>query len=99
MKKINIVFDDEFDDVDILLVPDDIADNIENVVQEFFNWVEIPENRKRFVVRIIDGYEIISFATEEFIWWLNEIKIQTPPKAEILIQHTKYIPDYPSAEF
>ena len=99
MKRVYVVFDDEFDDVDILLVPDDIADNIERVVWEFNQWLRIPENRSRFVVKIINGYGILSINTEEFLWWLNHVRIDTTQKATILTQHTKLVSDYPRAEF
>ncbi len=99
MKKVYVVFDDEFDDVDILLVPDNIADNIERVVWEFNQWLRIPENRSRFVVKGVNGYGIISINTEEFLWWLNHVRIDTTQKAAILTQHTKLVSDYPRAEF
>lgn len=99
MKKINVIFDDEFNDVDILLVPDDVAYNIEHVVQEFNQWLSLPDNRSRFVVEVINGYRVIGIGTEEFLWWLNNIQIKAEPKAAILEQHTKLIPNYPCAEF
>lgn len=99
MKKVNVVFDDEIDDVDILLVPDEIADNIEGVLREFNQWLRIPENRSRFVVKVINGYEIISINTEEFLWWLNYVRIDDTQKATILIQHAKLVVDYPRADF
>lgn len=39
MKKINIVYDGYLDDVDIIRVPDVVAENIEDVTQDFFNWM------------------------------------------------------------
>lgn len=99
MKKINVVYDDMFDDVDILLVPDEIADNIEYVVWEFNQWLSSPENRNRFVLEVIDGYEVIGIETEAFLWWLNHLLIHTEHKAAILKQHTQLIPEYPCAEF
>ena len=35
MKRVNIVFDDVFDDADILLIPDEIFSRIEEIGQEF----------------------------------------------------------------
>lgn len=94
-----MVFDDEFDDVDILLVPDDVADNIACVVWDFNQWLGIPENRSKFVVEIIDGSDALNIETEDFLWWLNHVRICTPQKAVILVQHTKLVNDYPRAEF
>lgn len=99
MKRVYVVFDNIFDDVDILLVPAEIASNIERVVWEFNNWLSFPENRSRFVVENVNGYGIIGIGTEEFLWWLNHVRIDTTQKATILAQHTKLVSDYPRAEF
>ena len=99
MRKINVIFDDEFDDVDILLVPDDVAYNIVHVVQAFNQWLLLPDNRSRFVVEVINGYEVIGIETEEFLWWLNNIHIKAAQKAIILERHTTLIRNYPCAEF
>ena len=99
MKKVNVVFDDEIDDVDIILVPDDIADNIASVMWEFNQWLSLPENRRRFVEKTIDGREVLEIGTEKILWWLNHIKIDSMQKATLLVQHTKLVSDYPSIEF
>ena len=98
MEKINLVFDDEYDDVDILLVPKAIADNIDAVVNEFFSWTAIPENGQRFVAEAF-GKTVLGIDTKEFIWWLNEIKISGDEKAQVLEEHTSYCPEYPRADF
>ena len=99
MRRVNVVYDEVFDDVDILLVPDNIAENIEHIVNEFNHWLLLPENRGRFVVKVLDGYDILEIGTMEFLWWLNHVKIDTTQKASILTQHTNLVPDYPCAEF
>ena len=54
MKKINIAYDYEYDDiankltvtgeVDIVCVPDYICENLEQKVQKFFDWTDTPDS-------------------------------------------------------
>ena len=99
MTKVNVVFDDELADVDIILVPDEIASNIEAIVQSFFNWAFEPENKPQFMKRTNNGRMVMSLGTHELIWWLNKYRIVDGPKAAIIMEHTTYCADYPSAEF
>ena len=99
MKQINVLYDDDFEDVDILLVPDDIALHIDDVTQQFIKWLNIPENRCRFLILNGSGNQVLGVDTEEFLWWLNHIKILDEQKASIVCQHTKYINTLPTAEF
>ena len=99
MRRVNVVYDDDFDDVDILLVPDYVADNIERIVNEFNHWILLPENHGRFVAKVINGYEVLGIGTAEFLWWLNHVKIDIAPKASIITQHTNLVPEFPCAEF
>ena len=99
MKKINIVFDDNYENIDILSVPNNIAESIEQVVREFNVWLSIPENSRRFLVNYADEIEVLDINTEEFIWWLNNVRIVGIEKATIVEQHTSFVPTYPIAEF
>lgn len=73
MKKINIAYDYQYDDiagkltvageVDIVCVPDYICENLEQKVQEFFDWTDTPDSgmpqrnqRKRGVLRCRRGF-------------------------------------------
>jgi hypothetical protein len=98
MKPINILYDGLIDDVDIVLVPDEIADSIEQVVGEFWRWLEVPENKKRFLKPDEKWGQVLSVDTKEFLWWMNNIKI-TGEEAMILQQHTSFVTEYPTAEF
>ena len=107
MKKINIIYNYEYDDVseqltiqddvDIVYVPDCICDNLEQNVQEFFNWTNCLDSG---CWKEINGALVCSVDTEDFIRWIN----QTYPNLEaesafIVKQHTKYNSQYPIAEF
>ena len=39
MKYVNVVFGDDLSDVEIISVPDDVAENIEDLGQQFCNWL------------------------------------------------------------
>lgn len=99
LSKVNIVYDLDYQDVDIIGVPHEMASIIDDIAQEFFRWLRVPENGRRFLVKEGDGHEVLNINTKEFVWWLNNIKIIGEPKATIILQHTSYNPQYPSADF
>ena len=99
MEYIYVVFDNEYDDVDILSVPNEIAENIDLVVQQFFNWLCVPENANRFLIPSQNGHMVLGIGTKEFLWWLNSVKITGTLKAELITQHTTLQHDFPIAEF
>ena len=99
MRLVNLLFDEEYENVDILSVPDDIADNIDNIAQEFTRWIWFPENRQQFMVTLSDGKECLSFDTKEFLWWLNNIFLSPGQTAAIYLQHTSFHPEHPTANF
>jgi hypothetical protein len=99
MKLINIVYGDETDDADILLVSDYVHDNIDQVVQNFFDWAESTNEHGYFVVDVC-GNKVLSLGTDEFIKWLNDNYFQSENKEMVVAKaHTKYNPKYPTAEF
>ena len=99
MKLINVVYEYDYDDVDIILVPDEIADNIELTVRQFNQWLSIPENGKEFFVTTACNQIALGIDTEEFLRWLNNFKIADGTKASIVKQHTTYISKYPMVDF
>ncbi len=96
MKAVNLVFGEDYNDVDILLVPDEIADNIDVVLRKFNKWLSIPENQNRFLVPY-HGRMVLGIDTKEFLWWLNNCEMLDNQESTILKQHTAYQPDYPAA--
>lgn len=98
MKLINLVFDEELNEVDILEVPDHIADNIEHYVVEFNRWLFDPENRKRFLAPY-KGHLELAIGTEEFLWWLNFYHSSEKESSTIIRQHTTFCPSSPVAYF
>ena len=98
MKRIIMLYDGHYDDADFLVVPDDIADDIEKVVWDFNIWLRDPKNNFRFM-KTENGITCLSIDTNEFLWWLNNVRITGEDKAEIESQHTNFIEGYPVAYF
>lgn len=106
MKLINIIYEYEYDDitntttvlgnVDIIKVPDFVCDNIDTIVQEFFDWTALNQNRKKYENK--NG--VLCIGTNEFVEWLNEnYALDENQKIIIIAIDTKYNSDYPSALF
>ena len=109
MKLINILYDYKYDDiedtvivtgdVDIVSVPDFVCNNIDAVVQKFFYWASSTRDHGYFVQNT-SGHEVLAVGTNEFIKWLNDNYIQYENQEIVVVEaHTKYNPNYPSAEF
>lgn len=109
MKLINILYDYEYDDiedtiivtdyVDIISVPDVVCNNLDTIVQKFFDWVANTKNHK-YHIKNANGEEVLAVGTNEFIKWLNNNYIQCEnQEIKIVEEHTSYNPNYPSALF
>ena len=98
MKPINLVFENDLSDVDILFVPDYVAENIDHMVLEFNKWLLKPENRIKFLAPYKGKMEL-AIGTEEFLWWLNNCLIQEDENSTVFKQHTTFCPTYPAAYF
>ena len=98
MTKINLVYENDYDDADILLVPKDAAESIDETVQLFFDWVHMPEQENRFKV-LLHGRLVTSIGTKEFLWWLNNIYHEGKENAYLIAEHVSACPDYPFANF
>lgn len=99
MRPVNLLFDEEYEDVDIISVPDEIADSINDIAQQFFSWLGNPENARRFYVKLPNGKESLGIDTKEFVWWLNHVFLPAGQAAGIVTQHTSHHPEYPTANF
>ena len=102
MRGINLLFDEDYQDVDILEVPEKIAANIESIVREFNAWLCIPCNGARFLVETASEKKVLAIGTKEFVWWLNNVKLEEfdeKEKVKIVKQHTDYDDSLPTACF
>ncbi len=98
MTKVNIVFDNVFEDADIIAIPDEIAYKIEEIGQEFLDWVPNTDDGDYWT--IINGKKCSVAETDGFIKWLNNYYCRTlKEKAYIVVKNTNYCRDYNIIEF
>lgn len=97
MTKVNIVFDNVFEDADIIVVPDEIAAIIEAIGQEFLLWVPNAEDSDYWA--IIDGRKCSVAETDGFIKWLNSRYCLKEERAYVVARNTNCCPLYKTIEF
>jgi hypothetical protein len=97
MKKINIVFDDIFDDADIIMIPDEIFSRIEEIGQEFLNWVPYAEDSDYWMMK--DGKRYTIAETDGFIKWINTTYCKNLEKTFVIARNTKYDASLKTVEF
>ncbi|MBQ3183777.1 MAG: hypothetical protein IJB24_04425 [Clostridia bacterium] len=99
MVKINIVYDDHYEDTDIISVPEEIFNNLNTVVNEFMAYLDYaPKDDIDYWVEI-DGILCSNLETVGFIKWLNNTYCTGKEKALIIKQHTKYDSRYETIEW
>lgn len=97
MEFFNIVFDGDFDDVDIIAVPNEIALKMEQIGQEFLYW--LPSAKEEDYWTIINGKTCLVAETTGFVKWLNVFYCKSLEKAYVEKKHTKYNPLYRIIDF
>jgi len=85
MRKINLVFDEVYDDADILLVPDWVAEEAWHWPMRYGTWL-VAQGR-------------IDMETEGFVEWLNAQIDSEAEKVRILQQHVTVSAAEPSIDF
>ena len=115
MKYINVLYDyllDESGNVidannaDILLVPNYVCENIDEIVQEFFDWVDTEvvnspkETYPGYWVTLSDGDKCLGVNSDHFVDWINKRYFFCEKKEALVSKvNTIYNPQYPSAKF
>lgn len=97
MIKVNIVFDNDFEDADIIAIPDEIASEIDTITQEFLDWV--PRASDSDYWTIIDGRKCSVAETDGFIKWLNSCYCAKTEKAYVVARNTNYCSQYKVVDF
>lgn len=97
MTKVNIVFDDIFDDADIIAVPDEIIFRIKELCQMFLDWIPLENDTEYWVD--INNRKCLNKETDGFIKWLNSNYCQDFEKAYVVARNTNYSPEYKIIEF
>lgn len=113
MKFINLAYDYEYDDnvlidmgkVDILIVPDFVSENLDEIVQKFFIWTD--EVRKvekskypEYWMKLPNGDIGMCVNSNHFVEWLNKNYFQCENENSTIVKiGTTYNPNYPTAKF
>ena len=89
---VNITFDEEesLRYVDIVNIPDEVAENLDEVVSEFFKWMFDKTNNHKYWVMEEGKKKYCSYTTEAFIDWINEF-ITKEEKATIIAISSRQI--------
>lgn len=101
MRNINLLFDGNIDDVDIICVPCEIADNIVHIANLYFSWMHNNINEHSYWVLGKNGTKILCYETESFIWWINNQYNQPNcnKQAFVVLQHTHLNSEYSIVNF
>lgn len=99
MKKVSIVYDGYYPDTDIIALPDDIAAHIQDVIQEFHDWIYDNPDLYPFWKTDANGYRYPGTNAERFIWWLNQYRLKSGEQASVFRANCWYRPWYPRGDF
>ena len=98
MEKVNIVYADYFDEVDIIGVPDELIEKLDGILERFYKWLDNPENLNMFSVDDERWGRVLKLDTEAILWWINNHEISGETEAMLLDSRVLYCPEYPSLE-
>ena len=97
MTNVNIIFDGLFDDADIIAVPDEMAFEIEELGQQFLDWILRTEDKEYWTT--INGQKCAVAETDGFIKWLNLYCLSDEGKAYVVDRNTSCCQQYRIVEF
>ena len=97
MAKINIVFENDFEDADIISIPDYLLPTIVEIGQKFLNWIPSADDNDYFT--IIAGRQYFVAETDGFVKWLNTYDCRDTEKAFVVSSHTNIGSEYKTLEF
>ena len=99
MQKIIVLYDENYNDVDILSVPDRIASCINDYGQSYCRWLESAEVDPKLYTTV-NGVKCIILETDGFVDWLNSTVLKDEEnKAISLESHVSFVEGYPILEF
>lgn len=88
MKRINLVYEYDYDDVDILEIPDEIFPHIQDLSQDYLSWIPPKDNENEWI-KYKDGSLVLSKGSKGFVSWLNHNFCKNE-KASVLFYNTKF---------
>ncbi len=101
MKRVNIVYDGDFADCDIIIVPDNMLPSMRDYLESIFAWLE--NNRKRETLpegyySLINGIKYPALNTQGIVNWLNRFIFGGMVVVSVYKEHTRFDPKYPFIE-
>ena len=93
----NVLYEGDKDDVDIICMPNNIAEKISALSQKFLDWLPIADSDIYW--QILDGHKCSICETDGFVKWLNENYCKNSQKVSIIKQHVKFVNKYNTIEF
>ena len=101
MKRVNIIYDGDFADCDIIIVPDNMLSSMRDYLESIFAWLE--NNRKRETLPegyylLINGIKYPALNTQGIVNWLNKLIFGERVVVSIFKEHTRLDPKYPFIE-
>ena len=68
---INVFYDDDVNYVDIIFIPDYIGKDIEDLQEDFFDWLFDENNNHKYWI-IVQGEKVAcEYGTQAFVDWIN----------------------------
>ncbi len=68
---INVFFDEELTDVDVIDIPQYVFEDIENIQKGFFRWLFDKNNNHAYWICVNGDKKYCSYRSEAFVEWLN----------------------------
>lgn len=99
MINFNILYEDDENDVDIICVPEVISSQMENIAQEFLDWLPNADAENNLYWKEINGDKCNICETDGFIEWLNNNYCSASQKAYIVAQHVCLHDEYDNVVF
>ena len=105
MKRVNIAYDYDYDEktektivngkVDIIELPDEVVENIEQYIQDFFDWAAHKENGCFHYDNDLRR-DICQIVSNDFVRYIN---IELKKQAKVIEVNTDFNPNLPIVEF
>lgn len=97
MKRVQILFDDDPNDVDIIEIPNYMYMSIHELTQQYLHWKPPLDDENGWTV--VDGRKTLLKETAGFVEWLTQYHCRADDKVRIIAQHVVYCADLKCVEF
>ena len=99
MEKVIVIYDEHYNDVDVLGIPSKIVKNIIDLGKMYCEWLYSHHNDPQFCT-VVNGVKCTILETEGFVNWLNFTVLKDDAeKATILETNVQFREGYPIVEF